>query len=172
MHMLLDVMFADALNNYAGNVDPDWRRSHLEATRLAAEHPGKLTLIFRHGPGPHPTYAGFSSSDADFVVMPGFDGTVGSHPWRPSTWIVESVIQGTKPPRGRFELIPHTMMGNGAQGLAATSDRQSTPSPVPLDSSFLPTSVNSMVCAPCDRTSLPSEIGPDAATTGANPSNV
>jgi len=64
------------LNNYAGNTDPDWRESHLEATRLPSEHPGKLTLIFRHGPGPNPTYAGFSAATANFVVMPGFDATV------------------------------------------------------------------------------------------------
>ena len=63
------------LNNPTGTGDRDWLQFKRAGNRLAAEHPGKLTLIFRHGPGPHPTDGGFSSVDYDFVVMPGFEVT-------------------------------------------------------------------------------------------------
>ena len=60
------------LNNFNGNSDPDWQESRRAANRVAAEHPGKLTLIFRHGPGPHPISHAFSWIDSDFVIMPAF----------------------------------------------------------------------------------------------------
>jgi hypothetical protein len=63
------------LNNPTGTGDRDWLQFKRAGNRLAAEHPGKLTLIFRHGPGPHPTGGGFSWVDYDFVVMPGFEVT-------------------------------------------------------------------------------------------------
>ena len=63
------------LNNITGTADPDWLQSRQAGNRLAAEHTGKLTLIFRNGPGPHPSGGGFSWIDYDFVVMPGFDVT-------------------------------------------------------------------------------------------------
>jgi hypothetical protein len=52
-----------------------YRTVTYKGNRLAAEHPGKLILIFRHGPGAHPSGGGFSWVDYDFVVMPGFDVT-------------------------------------------------------------------------------------------------
>ncbi len=63
------------LNNPTGTGDRDWLQFKRAGNRLAAEHPGKLTLIFRHGPGPRPTGGGFSWVDYDFVVMPGFEVT-------------------------------------------------------------------------------------------------
>jgi len=63
------------LNNVTGTGDGDWLQSKRLANRLAAEHPGRLTVLFRHGPGPNPTGGGFSWVDYDFVVMPGFDVT-------------------------------------------------------------------------------------------------
>ena len=63
------------LNNPTGTGDRDWLQFKRAGNRLAAEHPGKLTLIFRHGPGPQPTGGGFSWVDYDFVVMPGFEVT-------------------------------------------------------------------------------------------------
>jgi hypothetical protein len=47
------------LNNVVRTSDRDWLESKRAANRLAAEHPGKLTIIFRHGPGPQPTGGGF-----------------------------------------------------------------------------------------------------------------
>jgi hypothetical protein len=63
------------LNNVTGTVDRDWLQFKRAANRLAAEHPGKLTLIFRHGPGRQPAGGGFSWVDYDFVVMPGYEVT-------------------------------------------------------------------------------------------------
>src|SRR5580704_9607564 len=63
------------LNNPTGTVDRDWLQFKRAGDRLAAEYPGKLTLIFRHGPGPRPNGGGFSWVDYDFVVMPGFEVT-------------------------------------------------------------------------------------------------
>ena len=63
------------LNNITGTGDGEWLQSKRLANRLAAEHPGRLTVLFRHGPGPNPTGGGFSWVDYDFVVMPGFDVT-------------------------------------------------------------------------------------------------
>jgi hypothetical protein len=63
------------LNNPTGTGDRDWLQFKRAGNQLAAEHPGKLTLIFRHGPGPRPTGGGFSWVDYDFVVMPGFEVT-------------------------------------------------------------------------------------------------
>jgi hypothetical protein len=63
------------LNNATGTGDRDWLQFKRAGNRLAAENPGKLTLIFRHGPGPQPTGGGFSWVDYDFVVMPGFQVT-------------------------------------------------------------------------------------------------
>jgi len=63
------------LNSPTGTGDRDWLEFRRSGNRLAAEHPGKMTMIFRHGPGPHPAGGGFSWVDYDFVVMPGFDVT-------------------------------------------------------------------------------------------------
>jgi len=63
------------LNNPTGTGDRDWLQFKQAGNRLAAENPGKLTLIFRHGRGPQPTGGGFSWVDYDFVVMPGFEVT-------------------------------------------------------------------------------------------------
>jgi len=48
------------LNNPPAIGDRDWLQFKRAGNQLAAEHPGKLTLIFRHGPGPRPTGGGFS----------------------------------------------------------------------------------------------------------------
>ncbi len=61
------------LNTIDGTGDRDWLESKRAGNRVAAEHPGKLTVLFRHGPGPNPTGHGFSWIDYDFVVMGGFD---------------------------------------------------------------------------------------------------
>ncbi len=64
------------LNNFTGNSDPDWRQSRRLGNQIAAEHPGKLTLLFRHGPGPNPTGGAFSWVDDDYIIMPGFDAAI------------------------------------------------------------------------------------------------
>jgi hypothetical protein len=63
------------LNNIDGTGDRDWLESKRAGNRVAAEHPGKLTVLFRHGPAPNPTGHGFSWIDYDFVVMPWFEVT-------------------------------------------------------------------------------------------------
>jgi hypothetical protein len=42
---------------------------------VAATHPGKMVVFFRHGPGTGPAGGGFSWTDYNFVVMPGFNDT-------------------------------------------------------------------------------------------------
>jgi Pregnancy-associated plasma protein-A len=61
------------LNNIDGTADRDWLQSKRAGNLLAAEHPGKLTVLFRHGPGPNPTGHAFSWIDYDFVAMVAFD---------------------------------------------------------------------------------------------------
>ncbi len=63
------------LNNIDGTGDRDWLQSKALGNRVAAEYPGKLTVLFRHGPGPNPTGHAFSWVDYDFVAMVGFDVT-------------------------------------------------------------------------------------------------
>ncbi len=49
-----------------------WVEAVAAGNREAARHPGKVTLLFRHGTGPAPLANGFASTDYDFIVMPGF----------------------------------------------------------------------------------------------------
>jgi hypothetical protein len=63
------------LNSPKGTGDRTWLEFRRAGNRLAAEHPGKMTMIFRYGPDQHPSGGGFSWVDYDFVVMPGFDVT-------------------------------------------------------------------------------------------------
>lgn len=71
-----------AINNTSQNpgADPGWPKALRDANDLAARHPDKLLVLFRHGPGAIPTGGGFSWSDINFVMMPGFQtNTCGSH---------------------------------------------------------------------------------------------
>jgi hypothetical protein len=52
--------------------DPDWPKALRDANDIAARHPNKIVILFRHGPGANPTGGGFSWSDINFVMMPGF----------------------------------------------------------------------------------------------------
>lgn len=64
------------LNNTAVNnmlVDQrESRTSSLLGNEIAAEHPGKLAILIRHGPGKRPTYSGFARHNANYVAMPGY----------------------------------------------------------------------------------------------------
>jgi len=64
-----------ALNNITGTADADWIKTKRQGNALAAEFHGKLTVLFRHGPGRDPTGGGFGDIDYDFVAMPGFEAT-------------------------------------------------------------------------------------------------
>ena len=63
------------LNNVTGVEDHNWLEAKRTGNKVAAGHRGKLTLIFRHGPGRNPTGGGFGAVDYDFVAMPGFEVT-------------------------------------------------------------------------------------------------
>ncbi|HET7904339.1 MAG TPA: RICIN domain-containing protein, partial [Candidatus Eisenbacteria bacterium] len=55
--------------------DPAWERGKAVGNDLASRFPRKVTILFRHGPGPAPVGGGFSSTTYHFVAMPGFDVT-------------------------------------------------------------------------------------------------
>jgi len=63
------------LNNITGTGDPSWDQERNLGDEVAARFPGKLVVLFRHGPGNNPTGGGFSATDYSFVAMPGFQDT-------------------------------------------------------------------------------------------------
>ncbi|TNE44626.1 MAG: hypothetical protein EP343_28620 [Deltaproteobacteria bacterium] len=63
------------LNRINSASDPDWQQAVNEGNKVALSHPGKMTVFFRYGRGSQPTGGGFSWTNYDFVVMPGFDKT-------------------------------------------------------------------------------------------------
>lgn len=69
----VSVVRSTLLNNAMGTGDENWLRAKAEGNRLAAAHPGKLVVFFRHGPGARPTGRGFSWTDYNFIVMPGWE---------------------------------------------------------------------------------------------------
>jgi hypothetical protein len=58
------------LNNMISNQDVPWDAEVATANKVAANHPGKLTVFFRRGSGENPLGGAFSSSNYNFVVMP------------------------------------------------------------------------------------------------------
>lgn len=63
------------LNTMTGIEHPDWEAQRTLANAVAAETPEDMVVYFRWGPFAAPTGQGFSWTDQDFVVMPGFDVT-------------------------------------------------------------------------------------------------
>jgi len=63
------------LNNMMGDRDPNWNQEKGTGNAVAAQHPDKVTVFFRFGPGNSPTGRSFSSRDLDFVAMTGFEET-------------------------------------------------------------------------------------------------
>jgi hypothetical protein len=63
----------DLSSEFPGDVG--WERGKAIASELASHFPGKVLLVFRHGPGAGPTGGGFSSTTLSFVAMPGFNVT-------------------------------------------------------------------------------------------------
>lgn len=63
------------LNDMTGDSDAKWRREVDYGNRVADKYAGKLVVFFIHGPNAGPTGGGFSSSNYNFVEMPGFDDT-------------------------------------------------------------------------------------------------
>lgn len=55
--------------------DRAWERGKAAGNELASRFPRKVTVLFRHGPGPAPVGGGFSSAGYHFVAMPAFDAT-------------------------------------------------------------------------------------------------
>ncbi len=64
------------LNDMTGDSDANWKREVDFGNQVAARYAGKLVVFFIHGPEQGPTGGGFSSSNYNFVEMPGFDTTV------------------------------------------------------------------------------------------------
>lgn len=60
------------LNNLTGTAAPNWTQAKSAGEAVAAQYPGKLTVLFRYGASDRATGAGFSSTDYAFVAMPGF----------------------------------------------------------------------------------------------------
>lgn len=58
----LDLSFerSTLLNSMQGIDDDDWRAAKIAGNNLAAEHPDRLLVLLRHGPGVLPTGRGFS----------------------------------------------------------------------------------------------------------------
>jgi hypothetical protein len=63
------------LNDMSGDTDANWKREVDFGNRTAADYAGKLVVFFIHGAGQGPTGGGFSSSNYNFVEMPGFNDT-------------------------------------------------------------------------------------------------
>jgi hypothetical protein len=63
------------LNDMADDSDKNWLGEVDAGNRVAARYPGKVVVFFIYGPGRGPTGSGFSSSNYNFVQMPGFDDT-------------------------------------------------------------------------------------------------
>jgi len=63
------------LNSFSGDSNPQWVQQRDTANALAALNPDKMCVFFRWGNGPNPTGGGFSWTDNDFIVMPGFNPT-------------------------------------------------------------------------------------------------
>lgn len=60
------------LNDLQGVEQADWRAAKRAGNQIAERHPDRLVVFFRHGPGEQATGAGFSWTDYNFVVMPGW----------------------------------------------------------------------------------------------------
>jgi|GEM_PF-3039809 len=63
------------LNQIDGHWFPNWKQAVAAGNKLAASFPGKVLALFRHGRSTHATGGGFSWTDYNFLVMPGFDKT-------------------------------------------------------------------------------------------------
>ena len=60
------------INRITGSSDTNWNEAKRLGNEIAARFPDALVVFFRYGPGEHPTGAGFSWTNYNFVVMPGF----------------------------------------------------------------------------------------------------
>jgi len=63
------------INRMTGVEDPDWTQARDAGNTVAARYPGKIVVFFRYGRDASPTGGGFSATDYNFVVMPGFNDT-------------------------------------------------------------------------------------------------
>ena len=63
------------LNSMTGIENPNWPAQKDLANSIAARTPSKMVVFFRWGPGTFPTGGGFSWTDYNFIVAPGFPVT-------------------------------------------------------------------------------------------------
>jgi hypothetical protein len=61
------------LNDLSEGEHPDFARQKLHARQVAAQHPDRLVVLFRHGRGATGWGNGFAGPDLNFVVMPGWE---------------------------------------------------------------------------------------------------
>ncbi len=59
-------------NSNDGPAGPHWPQVWATAREVAAQYPGRLVVFIRYGPGPNPTSLGYSGTDFNFVMLPGF----------------------------------------------------------------------------------------------------
>jgi hypothetical protein len=60
------------INDLEGDQQLDWGAAKHAADQVAEHYPDRLVVFFRHGRGPRATGGGFSGTDYNFVVMPGW----------------------------------------------------------------------------------------------------
>jgi len=62
------------VNDLTGELAGDvvWERGNSIGNELASHYPGKVLLLFRHGPGAGATGGGFSGTRYNYVILPGF----------------------------------------------------------------------------------------------------
>ena len=60
------------MNSITGTSDTNWKEAKRLGNEIAAGFPDALVVFFRYGPDDRPTGGGFSWTDYNFVVMPGF----------------------------------------------------------------------------------------------------
>lgn len=60
------------INDLEGDQQPDWAAAKRAADEVAEHYPDRLVVFFRHGRGRQATGGGFSGTDYNFVVMPGW----------------------------------------------------------------------------------------------------
>lgn len=60
------------MNRVTGTRDSNWKEAKRLGNKIAAEFSESIVVFCRYGPGEGPTGAGFSWTDYNFIVMPGF----------------------------------------------------------------------------------------------------
>jgi hypothetical protein len=98
------------LNDLPAPPVPNWAEVKVVGDRVAADYPGTIVVLLRHGPGDRPAGNGFAGVDHAFIVMPGTEDAW--HCGHPHTDALAHEI-------GHFLGLDHTFVGNPFPDLAA-----------------------------------------------------